>query len=941
MSDHDANLNFLPPPDRGPILWNTADIEQLRARVAAIDDGPFVRHAFQAELVRIIAGWATKVVLNEGGFPTNEQGFHHAFIRDTKHWKQMRELLISVIRDALVALECLCGVGTILITMQGEQSPKFADEPPHRLFVDSPSVRVFSCRMFCENPQVFKVSFDDISYVARMQLAPSYLQDWRLQSGAATTTATKDAISSPASPALGFEGPPNAQDSYAVSDALRFWITSASPATDTSADKLASRLGAFDLGGGSNSASLSSALASNIGNAGPADSRTPPVPPVMSFPTRAPTLQEVDLSQLSPFAVDLLEALAEPPPVEHVLWTVQISRPESWEMAFTGLGLSPAVARALAHLINTRADSKKKERPKPAPKTDEERAGERALSHLRKQTLNAAVTVAVEAIEKIIDDLADENDISISYASSLVHHGSDNDAREKVLDAVRIIKAGQQEHGADFDYKHLSEDNKATLLTLLQENRDQRDIGVVGNANRQQQDIRTTMDKVALELQNLHNRSHFNYFLISGRTELDANGETIVEMTPAAEKFICLRLDYAPLSLGQSFEVFARNFYQEAGKEASHAIPQAIAKSREVKTKLKTGEIMPDLRAQYQKLTGRDHPRFDWKPWAEGKPDSYGVILRGWPLSEIPPMCLSYIGTNAEMSEIYNAVKTGSCFLEKAPAANIGINTSVAKTRQPNRSRNGAFNSFMNQHGGTLLQFDDEPEVLESIENAPRKSRSSKRKTTEPELDAGKENHLPGSVPATQERPQKRARPIGFQRDDASVSDGSVALIDESIGCSSPSSHSVSLLRTPATTPPPSETPSPTQTMTPSPDGGPASLPPPDSDPTPAPPAPGVAGPTTQGPGTPPADNRDDPAPANGADTLSREPTDGARLIGDGATSPYVADIPSTPPSALSSLNSAAGPARVTAAFEGSPSVLPGLVDQCYGSGDQSPSTEV
>jgi ribosomal protein L7Ae-like RNA K-turn-binding protein len=73
--------------------------------------------------------------------------------------------------------------------------------------------------------------------------------------------------------------------------------------------------------------------------------------------------------------------------------------------------------------ILTTVDSKKRQRPKPAPKSEEQRAREKADAAKKKVKLKAGITAATEAINKIIEDLADEHEVTFEYASTMVHLG--------------------------------------------------------------------------------------------------------------------------------------------------------------------------------------------------------------------------------------------------------------------------------------------------------------------------------------------------------------------------------------------------------------------------------------------------------------------------------------------------------------------------------------
>ena len=66
-----------------------------------------------------------------------------------------------------------------------------------------------------------------------------------------------------------------------------------------------------------------------------------------------------------------------------------------------------------------------------------------------------------------------------------------------IADAVRIIKDSKENKD---DYKSLSKNDQATLIALLQSNREQRDTGIVGKSQLRLHDVRTTMEKVDIEV---------------------------------------------------------------------------------------------------------------------------------------------------------------------------------------------------------------------------------------------------------------------------------------------------------------------------------------------------------------------------------------------------------------------------------------------------------
>ena len=63
-------------------------------------------------------------------------------------------------------------------------------------------------------------------------------------------------------------------------------------------------------------------------------------------------------------------------------------------------------------------------------------------------------------------------------------------------------------------------------------------------------------------------------------------------------------------------------------------------------------------------MSGKDNAKLSWTSWAEGKPDSYGLLLVGWPLS-ILPTALSNIHTAQEMKTLLDAIISKTCTFRK------------------------------------------------------------------------------------------------------------------------------------------------------------------------------------------------------------------------------------------------------------------------------------
>jgi hypothetical protein len=195
--------------------------------------------------------------------------------------------------------------------------------------------------------------------------------------------------------------------------------------------------------------------------------------------------------------------------------------------------------------IITTADLKKKSRVKPAePKSKEQCTQDKSDMLARKQKLKAGIASAIEAIDRLIKELADEHEITFEKASTLVYlsghvfkdHqqpsiqnayqfclmrvkdgrcqydifstlfffivgpydalGNVDDSPERV-EAIRIIQKSRQ-NGRD--YKTVSKVDQGALLALLQESHDVRETGIIGQPQIQLQDIQTMMEKVNMEV---------------------------------------------------------------------------------------------------------------------------------------------------------------------------------------------------------------------------------------------------------------------------------------------------------------------------------------------------------------------------------------------------------------------------------------------------------
>ena len=143
-----------------------------------------------------------------------------------------------------------------------------------------------------------------------------------------------------------------------------------------------------------------------------------------------------------------------------------------------------------------------------------------------------------------------------------------------ITDAIRIINELKQSND---DYKSLSKDDQATLITLLQEDRDRRDTGVIGKTHLKAHDIRATMERVSDEvshpsalshwlsqsrsaqLENLNARSGFEYILLGSRNQVDHSSSPTVLLSEAGCEFISQYLRFEPTQLAKHLDAFVTN----------------------------------------------------------------------------------------------------------------------------------------------------------------------------------------------------------------------------------------------------------------------------------------------------------------------------------------------------------------------------------------------
>ncbi|KAI0246008.1 hypothetical protein BJV78DRAFT_1286850 [Lactifluus subvellereus] len=383
--------------------------------------------------------------------------------------------------------------------------------------------------------------------------------------------------------------------------------------------------------------------------------------------------------------------------------------------------------------------SKSKACAKPALKSDEQRTKEKEDNVARKVKLKAAINIAISQIDDIIElwwmsttshsikpaamstwvdassriantppsrmridsvghELKTEDVSAYPFFSSQLNSpfpGTESDGGQ-IAEAVRIIKNSEKNQD---EYKSLSRDDQATLIALLQGDRDQRETGIVGKSQLRLHDICTTMEKVDTELKNLHTRSRFE-----------------------------------PAKLAKHFDAFATN------RAGMNGLIRRIASDEhggDKKTATKS-IIMGMFKKMYSELMKRDTFCLDWAAWSKGRPDRRNVIICGWPLAT-PPTTLSNIHTASEMNKLLTAVIDNTCYFEMAKESDqttTGLDTPLYKRR------------------GMLIELDSNDSGCQMLINPDSSSGDAsetlgrKRKGASDSLDDGnKENISPDEAP--------------------------------------------------------------------------------------------------------------------------------------------------------------------------------------------------
>ncbi|KAI0055189.1 hypothetical protein BV25DRAFT_1922016 [Artomyces pyxidatus] len=391
----------------------------------------------------------------------------------------------------------------------------------------------------------------------------------------------------------------------------------------------------------------------------------------------------------------------------------------------------------------TTPDKPKRSRAKAAPKSDEQRAHEKAERFAADQRLHVALEAASDTIRELIDELAEQHNRSFDEISNLLHLGGHilkdrrrpaphnalsycwarfEDGRWSRDDPERQELARIVEKAEGLGGHHdLSEEEKQVLVDCLQAERDAKDTGAVRKPLVQMHDIRTTLEKVNTELTNVHQRSELEYVLFCSRSKSWHLGVPAMYATATGFDFITQVLRLKASELANRFEVFCLN---HAGIQG---VIEHISRVNGTETKnTKKSMIVSNLSQQLLELTGRDTLRLEWTRWDKKITEPFGVVLEGWPLagSPVSPSDLK----NSDINTVFQAVIAGTCRLRTQTSAEKLArqhNATAPHTSAPEHAQppSDTVTSPVYQRGGAVMSFGHDSE--KSASNPPRRKRKA------------------------------------------------------------------------------------------------------------------------------------------------------------------------------------------------------------------------
>ncbi|KAI0038236.1 hypothetical protein FA95DRAFT_1578329 [Auriscalpium vulgare] len=680
-----------PVPEVPPMPWGAICDAIILGLL--VNTPPNNRPAEAAALTaRSIDGWHA----GTNPTPQTDDGFHEGFIRNTTDRRATRERLIRMIRDAIAALDRTCGVGTFVVHIVGELPPSTGQQRMTPALMQSNARLTFSDTLRFN--QAFASAREHVTNVVRTQFAPTFGRDWRhhaVNSNFLRESAVllEDVQAAPAPPLT-----PHTPAPHQSTPSSQFspYSQSVFSTPQPSPSRSRARTAPTSPASPSPMSSIESSLARlSVQRPGPSE----------AGPSRIHMSTVEDTRSLPSSVLDLLEALGYDEDSEmvqvveviyndygHSRWEAElitlpfnsgtccldraelIPPPLKYICRSSTSGRVPLVAVAVAVAVAsfvTLNDEAPRKRAKTAPKSDEQRAADKAHRLDVDQKLNLALEKAAADIDEIIDGVADTFSKSFEEVSRLLQlafyvakkRRSPNSYNAYIFCAARI-KDGRWDPAKDPSKKEvaeiialvdtlpngrndLTEDQHNVLVACLQSDRDERETGV---------------------LMACHQRSGLEYLVLASSSQVNGLKAPTILMTKAAGDFITQVLHVAPVEAIKRFAAYVLN---HSGITGVIEILRGAKKSLKAHMRNMITEI---FHQQLAVLLGFKL-RMEYEMFESRIREKHKLVVEGWPdgIKFVKPSSLTAIG---DIKKVFEALNDGTCFIRHADQpAGVGPTT--------------------------------------------------------------------------------------------------------------------------------------------------------------------------------------------------------------------------------------------------------------------------
>ncbi|KAI0055190.1 hypothetical protein BV25DRAFT_1922017 [Artomyces pyxidatus] len=173
-----------------------------------------------AETARVVAGWSDPN--QQAPTPTSTEGFHEGFIRNKDDRRETHQRIASLIRDLVAALDRTCGVGSVVVHMQGETSPQYATQHAEAAVNSNSIIRnvsILASDTISRNPAL-AAYVPQLEDAVRRELGVMFVRDWRGRAVASGYISPNATLLEPVLPPVSFERPPKLSISPGPSPSL-------------------------------------------------------------------------------------------------------------------------------------------------------------------------------------------------------------------------------------------------------------------------------------------------------------------------------------------------------------------------------------------------------------------------------------------------------------------------------------------------------------------------------------------------------------------------------------------------------------------------------------------------------------------------------------------------------------------------------------------------